>query len=661
MDGARPIRELDDLFRPSFSFLRRRGDSSSSLPSRKRLFISRESCWIRGKALWLGHCKMGVPDSHLDELERQRRELESNVLKLQESLYQWRTWEAEYDGLKEEISELGDDATTEDFLRIGRDFGGGVANEEEVKVILGANQGVTRSREQAVNLISRRIEYVRENVKTMEKRLRVAENKLHELDSTGQAPVEMGGDFPMTEIMEELDEEGNVISSSMQTPGRQAPELLDVLKKAGVKDIPDNLNTDTKTISQPATVEEVPEGDSRADKERKEGEASATKPTTPVNQPQESHPEVQTAPASESPKERPVTEVDESPDDAALRREMLEYGLNEVGSVVAELELDETGSDVSLDDSYGNYDYDEEDEDEDEDEFGRSTRSALSGDYHKQMRELEEKLNARGMWNMGQDTDTLPTEMKQDLQQPQAVKVEKISDKTGKQKKKVAFADDIDIAPAAEPISEKRTLPPQQPAVPAMSDSIVEREEQAEKTPVPTEPPKKLSRFKSARSGIAKSNPGNETLATSQSPTPLRPPEVRSTTHTQAAAQASPALPIFPAKPSEPKPFSQPIADIFQHEKPPTSQSQPHPPEDKILADKLVERDIPEGNAAAPELEDVDDQLHQKEIASEFYRMRNRMVQQNGGFVNDDEPETVPLETEDAPKKVSKFKAARMK
>lgn len=613
---------------------------------------------------------MGVPDSHLDELERQRRELEGNILKLQESLYHWRTWEAEYDGLKEEIGELGDSATTEEFLRIGRDFGGGLVNEEEVKVILGANQGVTRSKEQAINLISRRIDYVKENVKIMEKRLRVAGDKLHELDSTGQVPVEMGGDFPMTEIMEELDEEGNVISSSMQTPGSQAPELLDILKKAGVKDIPDDTKTDTTAASQPATVEEVPEGGSRADEDSKKGETSAIQPANPVSRLKESQPEIQTAPVSESPKEQPVTEVDESPEDAALRREMLEYGLKEVGSVVAELELDETGSDVSLDDSYGDYDYDEEDEDEDEDEFGRSTRPALSDDYHKQMRELEEKLNARGLWNVGKDTGTLPTEMKQDLQQPQVVKVEKTSDKTnapapvkGKQKKKVAFADDIDIAPAPEPSSEKRTLPPQQPVVPTMSDSIVERAEQAEKTSVSTESPKKISRFKSARSGMAKNNPDNDTLAPSQSPTPLRPPEVRSTTHTQAAAQASPALPIFPAKPPEPKPFSQPIADIFQYEKSPASQtqSQPRPPEDKILADKLVERDIRAGNAAAPELDDVDDQLHSKEIASEFYRMRNRMVQQNGGFVNDDEPETVPLDTEDDPKKVSKFKAARMK
>lgn len=287
-----------------------------------------------------GYCKMGVPDSHFEELERQRRELEDNILKLQESLYHWRTWEAEYDGLKDEINGLDDDATTDEFLRIGRDFGGDLVNEEEVKVILGARQGVTRSKEQAVNLIVRRIDYVKENVKTIEKRLHVTENKLSELDATGQAPVEMGGDFPMTEIMEELDEEGNVVSSSMQTPGSQAPELLGILKKAGVKDVPD---------AQTATVEEV-----RSDEESNiQGQGASDTPQF----------ETEPAPAEvgevgEVAEEHPVTDVNESPEDAALRREMLEYGLNEVGSVVAELELDGSASDVSLDDSYGDYDED---------------------------------------------------------------------------------------------------------------------------------------------------------------------------------------------------------------------------------------------------------------------------------------------------------------
>jgi unconventional prefoldin RPB5 interactor 1 len=39
----------------------------------------------------------------------------------------------------------------------------------------------------------------------------------------------------MQEIMEELDENGNVVSSKINTPGNEASELLDVLKKAGVK------------------------------------------------------------------------------------------------------------------------------------------------------------------------------------------------------------------------------------------------------------------------------------------------------------------------------------------------------------------------------------------------------------------------------------------
>ena len=60
-----------------------------------------------------------------------------------------------------------------------------------------------------------------------------------------------------------------------------------------------------------------------------------------------------------------------------------------------------------------------------------------------------------------------------------------------------------------------------------------------------------------------------------------------------------------------------------------------------------------------PEPDEIDEQIHRKEIASEFYRIRNRMIQQNGGFVGE-EPETVPIETEDPPKRVSRFRAARM-
>ena len=41
------------------------------------------------------------------DLERQRTQLEKNVADLHKSLKHWQTWEAEYEGLKEEIAGLG--------------------------------------------------------------------------------------------------------------------------------------------------------------------------------------------------------------------------------------------------------------------------------------------------------------------------------------------------------------------------------------------------------------------------------------------------------------------------------------------------------------------------------------------------------------------------
>ena len=52
-----------------------------------------------------------VNDSFVD-LERHRLRLEENVSKLRKSLQHWQTWEAEYEGMKEEIEGLGGQHTT---------------------------------------------------------------------------------------------------------------------------------------------------------------------------------------------------------------------------------------------------------------------------------------------------------------------------------------------------------------------------------------------------------------------------------------------------------------------------------------------------------------------------------------------------------------------
>ena len=56
-----------------------------------------------------------VRDS-LADLERYRLQLEENIEKLQASLYHWQTWEIEYEGMKEEILELGDVHSCSDLV-----------------------------------------------------------------------------------------------------------------------------------------------------------------------------------------------------------------------------------------------------------------------------------------------------------------------------------------------------------------------------------------------------------------------------------------------------------------------------------------------------------------------------------------------------------------
>ena len=50
------------------------------------------------------------------DLESQRVQLEENVARLRKSLQYWQTWEAEYEGLKEEIIALGNEHTPDELV-----------------------------------------------------------------------------------------------------------------------------------------------------------------------------------------------------------------------------------------------------------------------------------------------------------------------------------------------------------------------------------------------------------------------------------------------------------------------------------------------------------------------------------------------------------------
>ena len=50
---------------------------------------------------------MADPSINFTDLESQLVQLEENVAGLRKSLQYWQTWEAEYEGLKEEVIALG--------------------------------------------------------------------------------------------------------------------------------------------------------------------------------------------------------------------------------------------------------------------------------------------------------------------------------------------------------------------------------------------------------------------------------------------------------------------------------------------------------------------------------------------------------------------------
>lgn len=631
---------------------------------------------------------MASEDSTLIDLERHRQLLETQVSQLRKALQTWQLWSAEYEGLKEEIMSKPN-PTTEDLLEIGRDFNGEALTVVEIDDILNLKD-TPRTVKQVVDLLDKRLEYVSKNVEDTGKLLMAAEKKMQRAEMVRE-DLEGGGmddeGLPVTEITEELDENDNIISYKTSNPGAQKGQLLDVLKKAGVteQDLAEmaqngaNKPEQPKPVAQKPTVKqpevkkveakkphplsqvtvsdkEVLETDSLPEtlpgitiQPKKKGVsfASDTKPG-PDTFPSATQKKIeaimslasaQNAPIPSEGPEAPIIPEDEDEEDARMRREMLAYGMSEMGSVVAELEL-EDGSDWDEDDYT-----DEEitDDDEEEDQYGRSTRKVVDEDMHKRMRELEEKLGVRGLINVGSKpppdvsmekftpeagiAQLKITQEDVDSQAKLATEEELKSsfkdtklDANGnvvpkKAKKGVSFNTQLDISPAPEPV--KAALPDKQKPVAAPISDIVERKPlEAIAAPKVPEPPKKVSKFKAARAG------------------------------------AGPSAPFLP-------PAFQPVR---------SDRAVPSGPENTTLASTIIERDsISTDNVVEPD--ELDPGLLQQEVAMEYHKKRNNMIQKEGGF-NEKRELVAPdgtildeqlFEADGKPvKKMSRFMAARL-
>lgn len=588
-------------------------------------------------------------------LERHRLQLEENIEKLQKALQHWQTWDAEYEALKEEV-----DAVPENKLATIQDtFDGELINRREIDDIFGGKG--SRSKEQIKNVLDRRIDYVTKNVESLTKQIETLENKLAAVTVISQPDSVDEEGQPITEIIEELDDDDNVVSYRLSRPADSVPLVKEALEQAGVKDLPEGKPEEKQETVQPPIVEttstpqpkEEPAQASQVvpvSSHLAEEEASKISDTTnkvvsfatetksedgPKPQVSRNAKRVEQIMQNAKDQEKisqdeAVLPEDEDEDDAELRRQMLAYGMDEIGAVVAELELDEGGSDE--DDDY-EFDYSDEgfEEDEDEDNYGRYTGRVITDDYAERMLELEKKLGIKSRFTShqvepenGDDGDSSSDDegigrivIKRDTETPaskssasRAAPVksnikEKQTGDIGK-KKGVRFASSLDIAPEDEPMAPT-DMPSQkkkQPLVEPLSD-IVERS-----GPAKTAEPKssrKPSRFKQAK--------GNTGV-------PLGPLDV-------------------PAK-------------FLDQDRP----AAPTGPEGATIADTLVER---ETSSAPKELDDFDADIIQDAVADEYHRLRNKFIQREGGFLKEDESPIQPLdEPEGGRERVSRFKAARL-
>ncbi|CAO2647704.1 Nn.00g086260.m01.CDS01 [Neocucurbitaria sp. VM-36] len=597
----------------------------------------------------------------LESIERRRVQLQENVDKLRKALSHWTTWEAEYRLLEEEIQSAGDPSPSQ-IREIARDLRSLLVNEKEVEELLGQNRQTTRNANQVVDIISRRIDYVQQNSATIERQLSAAEKQLAGVDVLLEPGMENEDGLPMMDIEEELDDAGNEISSSVNQTGKAAGEIVEALRKAGLRKaelqnenaaqpLEEHPSTPLPSASTSVVVGEptlVP-----APTETKSGlpnpESILERPQEPASSAKNIEHEVKQKSALEMHgynddlaatnfssgtkvieldadenmvASYPVIPQGESPEDADLRRQMLQYGLSEVGQVVAELDLDQptaSYSDDDMDDDYGDYTTEEEEEDE----YGRSTKPMLTEEYRKQMLDLEKKLGARMLENVGPRPDASPLaehigdirtmRVRKDDQFAQSIeaptsRLPKVETDSQLKKKGVRFADAVDISEAPQPERKQSeaTLHDGE-RVATMSDTIVEHPTSIRQSPVEPSKPAKVSKFKTARA------------QSKQSSNMLPPP-------------ALPEIPLVPTGPTG-----------------------------RTLANAITEHVPSSSEPRAPD--EFDPVVLNREIQAEYHKARNKFIQLQGGFKPSEEDDESPIveERDGKTKKVSRFMAARLK
>ncbi|KAI0383633.1 Prefoldin subunit-domain-containing protein [Hypomontagnella monticulosa] len=593
-------------------------------------------------------------DSFLD-LERHRQMLEENVKRLSNSLDNWKQWKQEYEALRADVKSLPSPTSRQDLKETRENFKGEVLNEKELIDIFGRDD--SRKVEQITSTLTNRLDYVTRNISTLTTQLEEAKNKFAAVSVIVNPDATDEEGLPITEIFEELDDEDNVVSYSLRTPSDRQPQIIEALKKAGITDFPEPEPSqetqdgavsspnqsgisaqhpqkvqDDKDISAPSNKsnESPVETKQKATPTRKKS-VKFSEDTKSGDQQEQSETAkrleeiMKKAREQESMISDPIIPADDSPEDAALREDMLRYNKEtmefEMAPIVAELQLEEgsTGDDT---DDYS--DYDEDDGDLEEDEWGK-TKLNISDEWKLQMLELKQRLSNHtfGEGKASDDEEdmveglgriSVRREGQPVLNGDAGGEAEAQPEPEGKEngKKSVRFAQNLDIAEGKIPTpTQAQAEQPRHPEVEPMAETVLER---SGNTPQPkAAAPKRTSRFRKERSNKM-----------SIGATPI----------------ALDGTPIAPDRPDN------------------TGMFTPSGPEGQILSGSVLEH---EPSSKAKEPDEFEATLLQKQATEELHKLRNKLVYRQGGFLKEDESPIQPLDEEEGgPKRMSRFKAARL-
>ncbi|KAF7518155.1 hypothetical protein G7054_g13559 [Neopestalotiopsis clavispora] len=632
-------------------------------------------------------------EDNIAQLEQQRQKLEETAHRTRALLDEWRQWKRDYEGLKQELSSVPSDAPPSEIQKVRVAYKGSLVKEQELANIFGENN--THKRDQIISTLVNRADYVGRNIATLEKQLVAIETELL-LMTTGddddddaseeeyvpddEYPEDDSG-LPVTEILEELDDDDNVVSYSLRTPGNNQPQLLEALEKAGLKEIPsapEQASKKGKEVERPAEKAQT----SVRPPASKPSPAPAppkAKTTTPKREPvrpqaaekksvrfseetkaaevlASAQPEYMTLTAAsidelmreanlqEGMISDPHIPDDDDEDEAQLRRDMLQYNLSELNPVIAELTL-EDGAVTDDDEDGWDLDEDEDYDTEDEDQWGRSKASYINDEYRQKMLEIEQRLRDHSFGSSAENDASNSKDGADDNMMEGIAKIRiknedavpgsipeanissslKSETSASDSKKNVRFASTLDVAeksapaPAVKPAAAP-PVQPREPDVEPLSDIVERKSPAASSNSAPAPVAKKASRFKMARGG---DGPAND----NQGPTFKAP-------------VASDGSVISPEVPVSEQQFA------------------PSGPEGQTMATAVLER-APTDTAREPDEFDAD--MLKQQAAVEYHKVRNRMIQKQGGFMKEDESPIQPLDEEEGgPKRLSRFKAARL-